>query len=85
MTGRSKLRSKFESMRREIKAGVRKQHDLYVNNLIGNVKANPRDFYWYINGKKNRRLWKKRRRNGVDQSELEYVMASSWMCSIKRT
>ena len=46
MTDRSKLRSKFESMKREINAGVRKQHDLFVNNLIGNVKANPRDFYW---------------------------------------
>ena len=34
-TGHSKLRSKFESVRREIKAGVRKQHDLYVNNLDG--------------------------------------------------
>ena len=56
MTGRSKLHSKFESMRREIKAGVRKQHDLYVNNLIGNIKANPRDFSWYINGKKKKRL-----------------------------
>ena len=52
MTGRGKLRSKFESMSRETKAGVLKQHDLYVNNLIGNVNANPIDFYWYFNGKK---------------------------------
>ena len=44
-TGSSKLRSKFESLRREIKADVRKQHDLHVNNLVGDVKANPRDFY----------------------------------------
>ena len=44
-TGSSKLRSKFESLRREIKAGVRKQYNLYVNNLVGDVKANPRDFY----------------------------------------
>ena len=48
-TGSSKLRSKFEILRREIKANVRKQHDLYVNNLVGDVKANPRDFYRYIN------------------------------------
>ena len=47
-TGSSKLRSKFETLRRE-KADVRKQHDLYVNNLVGDVRANPRDFYWYIN------------------------------------
>ena len=31
---------------------VRKQHDLYVNNLVGDVKANPRDFYRYINSQK---------------------------------
>ena len=40
-TGSSKLRSKFETLRREIKANVRKQHDLYVNNLVGDVKTNP--------------------------------------------
>ena len=48
-TDSSKLRSKFETLRREIKADVRKQHDSYVNNLVGDVKANPRDFYRYIN------------------------------------
>ena len=47
----SKLRSNFETLRREIKADVRKQHDLYVN-LVGDVKANPRDFYRYINSQK---------------------------------
>ena len=55
-TGSSKLRSKFETLRREIKADVRKQHDLYVNNLVGDVKANPRDFYRYINSQKKRHL-----------------------------
>ena len=30
----------------------RKQHDLYVNNLVGDVKANPRDFYQYTNSQK---------------------------------
>ena len=51
-TDSSKLRSKFETLRRETKADVRKQHDLYVNNLIDDVKANPRDFYRYINSQK---------------------------------
>ena len=51
-TGSSKLRSKFETLRREIKADVRIQHNLYVNNLVGDVKANPRDFYRYINSQK---------------------------------
>ena len=44
-TGSSKLRSKFETLRLEIKADVKKEHDMYVNNLIGRIKANPRDFY----------------------------------------
>ena len=39
--GSKKLRSKFETLRREIKDDVRKQHDLYVNNLVGDAKANP--------------------------------------------
>ena len=58
-TGSSKLRSKFETLRREIKAEVRKQHDLYVNNLVGDVKANPRDFYRYINsqGREGNLAW----------------------------
>ena len=51
-TGSKKLRSKFETLRRETKDDVRKQHDLYVNNLVGDVKANPRDFYRYINSQK---------------------------------
>ena len=51
-TSSRKLRSKFETLRREIKADVRKQHDLYVNNLVGDVKANPWDFYRYINSQK---------------------------------
>ena len=54
MTGSEKVSSKFETLRREIKADIRKQHDLYVENLIGDVKANPRDFYRYINSQKKR-------------------------------
>ena len=48
-SGSSKIRAKFE---REIKADIRKQHDVYVNNLVGDVKANPKDFYRYINSQK---------------------------------
>ena len=40
-TGSSKLRAKLESLRKEIKADVKKQHDLYVNNLVGDIKAIP--------------------------------------------
>ena len=51
-TGSGKLRTKFESLRREIKADIKTQHDLYVNNFVGDVKVNPRDFYRYINSQK---------------------------------
>ena len=64
-TGSSKLWSKFETLRREIKADVRKKHDLYVNNLVGDIKANPRHFYQYINSQK------RKNGKGVTQSDLE--------------
>ena len=74
-TGSSKLQSKFETLRREIKADVRKQHDLYVNNLVGDVKANPRDFYRYINSQKKDTQGipplKRKNGKGVAQSDLE--------------
>ena len=74
-TGSSKLRSKFETLRREIKADVRKQHDLNVNNLVGDVKANPRDFYRYINSQKKDTQGipplKRKNGKGVAQSDLE--------------
>ena len=54
-TGSGKFRTKFESLRWEIKATIKKQHDLYVNNLVGDVKANPRDFYRYINSQKKKK------------------------------
>ena len=74
-TGSSKLRSKFETLRREIKADVTKQHDLYVNNLVGDVQANPRDFYRYINSQKKDTQGipplKRKNGKGVAQSDLE--------------
>ena len=75
-TGSSKLRSQFETLRREIKADVKKQHDVYVNNLVGDIKANPGDFCLYINGQKKKDTQgiqpvKRRNDNGVAQSELE--------------
>ena len=48
-TGSSNLRSKFETLRSEIKVDVQKQHDLYGNNLVGDIKANLRYFYRNIN------------------------------------
>ena len=74
-TGSAKIRSKFETLRREIKADIRKQHDLYVNNLVGDVKANSRDFYRYINSQKKDTQGipplKKRQGSGLAQSDFE--------------
>ena len=62
-------------MRREIKDDVRKQHDLYVNNLVGDVKANPRDFYRYTNSQKKDNQGipplKRRGGTGITASEIE--------------
>ena len=62
-------------MRREIKDDVRKQHDLYVNNFVGNVKANPGDFYRYINSQKKDYQGipplKRRGGTGITASEIE--------------
>ena len=62
-------------MRREIKDDVRKQHDLYVKNLVGDVKANPRDFYRYINSQKKRQsrysALKRKGGTGITASEIE--------------
>ena len=69
-TGSKKLRSKFETLRRKIKDDVRKQHDLYVNNLVGDVKANPRDFYQQSEKRQSRSL-KRRGGNGITDSEIE--------------
>ena len=74
-SGSAKIRAKFETLRREIKADIRKQHDFYVNNLVGDVKANPKDFYRYINSQKKDAQGipplKKRNGGGVAQSEFD--------------
>ena len=81
-TGSSKLRSKFETLRREIKADVRKQHDLYVNNLVGDVKANPRDFYRYINSQKKdtQGIPPLKRKNGKGVAQLDLEKAEGFNC-----
>ena len=61
--------------RKKIKASINKQHDLYVNNLVGDVKANPRDFYRQINSQKKDRQGilplKKKGGNGVTEFDSE--------------
>ena len=69
------LDQNLKLLRRDIKADVRKQHDLYVINLVGDVKANPRDVYQYINSKKKETqgipLLKRKNGKGVSQSDIE--------------
>ena len=59
----------------QIKADIRKQHGFYVNNLVGDVKANHRDFYMYTNSQKKDTQGIppliKRKGSGVNQSEFE--------------
>ena len=54
---------------------MKKQHDLYVNNLVGDINANPRDFYRYINSQKKDTLGipplKRRNGSGLAESQLE--------------
>ena len=67
-------------MRREIKDDVRKQHDLYVNNLVGDVQANPRDFYRFINSEKkdNQGIPPLKRRGGTGITALEIEQAEEF-------
>ena len=70
----SKLRSKFETLKREIKG------NLYVSNLVGDIKANPRDFCWYIHGQKKdtQGIPPLKRRNGNGVAELELEQADEF-------
>ena len=72
---RQAVRNSGQTLRREIKDDVRKQHNLYVNNLVDDVMANPRDFYRYTNSQKkdNQGIPPLKRRGGtsITASEIE--------------
>ena len=74
-TGSAKFRTKFETLRREIKADIRKQHELYVNNFVGDAKAIPRDFL-SVHKQSEKRCsryppLKKRNGSGLAESDFE--------------
>ena len=73
----SKLRSKFQELRQQIKADIKKQHDLYVNKLVGDIKVNPKDFYRYTSSqrKDNQVIPPLKRRNGSNLAESETEQA----------
>ena len=70
---------------------MKKQHDLYVNNLVSDIKAYHRDFSRYINSQKKDTLGipplKRRNCSGLAESELEqaeeFNSVSLRMCSTK--
>ena len=66
---------------------MNKQHDLYVNNLVGDIMAKSRDFYRYINSQKKDTQGipplKRRNGSGLAESELDQEIVSLQMCSTK--
>ena len=79
-TGSSKLRSKFQELRQQIKADIKKQHDLYVNKVVGYIKVNPKDFYLYTNSqrKDNQGIPPLKRRNGSGLAESKTEQAEEF-------
>ena len=51
-TGHNRLKTRFQELRKEIKTEIKRQHDLYVNNLVGDIRANPKNFYRYANSQR---------------------------------
>ena len=70
----------FETLRREIKADVRKQHNLYANNLVGDCQANPRGFYQYIISQKKdtQGIPPLKRKNGKGVAQLDLEKAEEF-------
>ena len=71
-------RSKFQELRQQIKADIKKQGDLYVNKLVGDIKV--KDFYPYTNGqRKDNQGIPLKRRNGSGLAESKTVQAEEFM------
>ena len=53
---------------------------LYVNNLVGDVKANPRDFHRYTNSQKKdvQGIPTLKKRNGSDLAESDFEKAGEF-------
>ena len=61
---------------------MKQSRDLYVSNLDGDTKANPRDFNRYIHSQKKdtRRILPPKKINGSGVAES---VVSLWICSTK--
>ena len=53
-TGNPKLFNKWKFIRAEIKQDIKTAHDAYVNNLVGDISADSKPFWKYINSQKTR-------------------------------
>ena len=53
---------------------------LYVNKLVGDIKVNPKDFYWYTNSQRkgNQGIPPLKRRNGSGLAESETEQAEEF-------
>ena len=67
-------------LRQQIKADIKKQHDLYVNKLVGDIKVYHKDFCRYTNSqrKDNQGISPLKRRNGSGLAESETEQAEEF-------
>ena len=79
-TGNIRLKTRFQELRKEIKNEIKKQHNLYVYNLDGDIKANPRNFYRYTNSqrKDNQGIPPLKKRDGSGLAESESDQAEEF-------
>ena len=80
-TGNSRLKTRFIELRKEIKTEIKNQQDLYVNNLVGDIKANPSNFYRYTNSQKkdNQGIPPLKKRDGSGLAETESDQAEEFI------
>ena len=51
-TGSDRLLARWKKLRKTVKDEIHTAHENYVNNLIGDIKKDPKSFWRYINGQK---------------------------------
>jgi hypothetical protein len=52
-TGKTRIINKWKQLRSLIKTEIRQAHTEYVNNLIGDIKQDPKPFWKYLNSQKS--------------------------------
>ena len=79
-TGKSSLKIRIQELSKEIKSEIKKEHDLYVNNLVGDIRANPRNFHRYTNiqSKDNQAIPSRKKRDSGGLAETESDQAEEF-------